>query len=217
MDADTREQWVRRFRDYLDTLDEDPDFGAPEEPDLFTLLAELAALKNEVKIESRQVKAALDQFGELFDGLRQANSLLDEELKRQRKQASSEVREAQRDLLLELVEVRDRLQAAEVQASGFRPGWLLRIGRLRDFISGMEDGLGMILRRFDEVLGRRGVRPLQTVDRPFDPHTMHATETVQRRDRAHGVVVSEIRAGFWQDDKLLRPAEVVVNKKDSNE
>lgn len=217
MDVETREQWVARFGDYLDTLDEHPQAEAPEEPDLFSLLAELAALKNEVKIESRQMKAALDQFRELFDGLHQANSRLEEDLKRQREQTSSEVREAQRDLLLELLDVRDRLQAAEVQARRFRPGWLARGRRVGDFSSGMKAGLSMLLRRFDEVLGRRGVRPLETIDRPFDPHTMHATETARHGDRAQGIVVGEIRAGFLQDDRLLRPAEVVVNKKDSKQ
>ncbi len=34
----------------------------------------------------------------------------------------------------------------------------------------------MNLRRLDETLLRRGVRPLAALGQPFDPHTMHAAE-----------------------------------------
>jgi hypothetical protein len=85
MDEAAREQLVARFRAYLETAAtgaEEPDQAAA--PDLFTLLAEVAALKAEVKVESRQVKAALDQFRELFDLLRQSHGRLEEELDRAR-------------------------------------------------------------------------------------------------------------------------------------
>ena len=52
MDAATREQLLGRFSAYLDGLDDgapdDAATAAPAAPDLFTLLAQLAALKNDV-------------------------------------------------------------------------------------------------------------------------------------------------------------------------
>ena len=51
--------------------------------------AELAALKNEVKLESRQVKTALEQFRELFDTLQRANTRLGEELNQQREREAN--------------------------------------------------------------------------------------------------------------------------------
>ena len=75
---------LARLASYLEQQDQAdtaaPTAGVAEAPDLFTLLSELAALRNEVKIESRQVKAALDQFGELFDLLRDAHRRLQDDL-----------------------------------------------------------------------------------------------------------------------------------------
>lgn len=216
MEPAVTEQLVARFRDYLDGVGEIPLERDAAAPDLFTLLAELAALKNEVKIESRQVKTALDEFRGLFDTLRQANQRLDSELGQQRGEKIRERQDAERDLLLELLDLRDRMQAGRDQARRFRPGWLARRGGVREFVNAIAEGQAMSLRRLDEILIRRGVRPLHALDRRFDPRTMHAAETAGDPQRDDGQVVGEIRTGFLHHDRLLRPAEVIVNKKDSN-
>ena len=68
------------------------------------------------------------------------------------------------------------------------------------------------LRRLDEILVRRGVRPLPALEEVFDPHTMHAAELAKDPDRADGIVVGELRKGFLYNDDLLRSADVVVNR-----
>jgi len=214
MDEHAKEQLLIRFRAYLEAADLVAEEGAPagDGPDLFTLLAELAGLKAEVKVESRQVKAALDQFRELFDLLRQAQQRLEEDLGRQQGREAGDRQNAERDLLLELLDLRDRLQAGLDQGLGYRPGWLARRGGAETFVAGMSEGLGMNLRRLDDILHRRGVRPIPVLDRPFDPQTMHAGEVTEDPARPEGQVVSERRRGFTQHDRLLRAAEVVVNK-----
>jgi molecular chaperone GrpE len=180
-------------------------------PDLFTLLAEVAALKNEVKLEARQVKSALDEFRSLFDALREANARLAEEQERRREQEQMAGQQAQTALLLALLDLRDRLQAGHEQALRFRPGWLT--GRsAASFVASMAEGMAMNLRRLDEILARREVRPLAVVGQSFDPRTMHAAELARDPDQPDGQVVSELRKGFTHGDRLLRAAEVVVNR-----
>ncbi len=213
MDEAVKDRLTARFRAYLDSTVEteanaEP-VGSPA-PDLFTLLAEVAALKNEVKLESRHVKSALDEFRGLFDELRQANARLANEQDRRREQERLAGQQAQKDLLLELLELRDRLQAGHDQAARFRPGWLK--GRAAGFIPSMAEGMAMNLRRLDETLNRRGVRPLRAMGQSFDPQTMHAAERTSDPSRGEGVVVEELRKGFLHQDRLLRPAEVVVNQ-----
>ena len=185
MDATAKEQLIERFRAYLEASDvpaAEP--REAESPDLYTLLAEQAALKNEVKLESRQIKTALDQFRELFDALRQTNTRLGEELERQQQSAQNQQREAERTLLLELLELRDRLRAGHEQARRYRPGFLARRGDAGAFVAGMADGSAMNLARLDDILARRGVSPLSSVGRTFDPHTMHASEIVREAGRS---------------------------------
>jgi molecular chaperone GrpE len=222
MDEATKDALTAQFRAYLDQSDADETVaeadgmaGAAEPaPDLFTLLAELAALKNEVKLESRQVKNALDQFRELFDTLRDTQARLADEQQQRCEQARAADRRDAKDLLLELLDLRDRIQAGQTQAARFHPGWISRRRRAPMLIAGLADGMGMNLRRLDEILARRGVRPLPAVGRPFDPRSMHAAELANDPERPNGQVVAELRPGWMLRDELLRPAEVVVNRTD---
>jgi molecular chaperone GrpE len=215
MDLAAREQLLTRVAAYLDSVgDGEPDDqGEPEAaPDLFTLLAELGALKAEVKVESRQVKGALDQFREAFDLVRQAQVRL-EDGQAQRIEAERRAREeAERDLLLELLDLRDRLQAGLDQARRYRPGWLARRGGADAFVGAMAEGVAMNLKRLDDTLARRGVKPLRVLGLRFDPMTMHAAEAGLDPALADGLVLAELRRGFSRGERLLRPAEVVVNR-----
>jgi len=204
------EQLVARLRALLETpegIDEEP-----AAPDLFTLLAELAALKSEVKIESRQVKSALEQFGALFDTLKLTNERQVGELAACREAARAQAREAERGLFLELLDVRDRLADGHAHARGYRPGWLARRSGADRFVAAMADGLEMNLRRLDETLLRRDVRPIPALDRRFDPRLMSAVEVVASAAHRPNEVVAEVRRGYRRGDELLRVAEVVVNK-----
>lgn len=216
MDAAARERLLARFSAYLETVEAEPSETAVDSPDLYTLLAELSALKGEVKIESRQVKAALDQFGALFDTLRADNARLADDLARQREREVLQRRDAERDLLLDLLDLRDRLQAGHEQARRYRPGWLARRGGAARFVGDLAQGMALTLRRLDEVLSRRGVRPVECLGQPFDPQTMHASGTRHDPGREPGRVLEELRQGFLQQGRLLRAAEVIVNKGDAD-
>jgi len=119
--------------------------------------------------------------------------------------------QAQKELLLDLLDLRDRLQAGHDQAVRFRPGRLGGHSAVR-FVASMAEGMAMNLRWLDETLARRGVRPLAVLGQPFDPHTMHVAELSDDPTQARGLVVGELRKGFHYQDQLLRSAEVVVNR-----
>jgi molecular chaperone GrpE len=59
MDESKKAELLTEFETYLQSVDEIEDTNTT---DLFALFTELAALRNEVKLESRQVKKALDMF-----------------------------------------------------------------------------------------------------------------------------------------------------------
>ena len=212
MDEAAKEQLTARFRAYLDGAAEPgTDTEDQSVPDLFTLLAEVAALKNEVKLESRNVKSALDEFRGLYAALREANTRLADEQARCREQEQALGQQEKKELLLDLLGLRDRLQAGHDQAVRFRPPRFAVRSSVR-FVASMAEGMAMNLRRLDEILARRGIRPLPALEKTFDPHTMHAAELAKDPDRAEGVVVGELRKGFLYNDSLLRSAEVVVNR-----
>jgi molecular chaperone GrpE len=213
MDPELRDRLLQRFGQYLDSAP--PGLGEPSQPereiDLFTLFTELAALKNEVKLESRQVRRAVEHSQELIDGLREGNQQVRNELTR-RRQAQDEVRQAaERPLLLELLELRDRIEAALNSVRDYRPG-ALSARKTNRFLAGVGEGMEISLRRLDGLLTRYQVRALDSVGRRMDPDTMQAVAIENREDQEDGVVLAELRKGFLRAGEVLRLAEVVVNK-----
>lgn len=214
MDEAVKAQLLDSFSTYLDGIDAlagaDSDSDTASAPDLFTLLSELSALGNEVKLQARQFKSTLDEQRARFDALRDANARVDAEQTRRRELEQAAEQRTRQDLLLELIELRDRLGAGHEQALRFRPGWLG--GDSKAFVGSMAEGMAINLRRLDETLARRGVRRFPVLGRPFDPHRMHAAELARDPSRPVGEVVKELRRGYLHHDKLLRPADVMVNR-----
>jgi molecular chaperone GrpE (heat shock protein) len=79
-------------------------------------------------------------------------------------------------------------------------------------------GLELVRERLFETLAMEGVEPLEAMGQPFDPHLHVALDTVRARDDApSGTVVSELRRGYAVGDRVLRYAEVVVARAESQD
>src|SRR6516162_9252275 len=103
---------------YLDGLDHDESGEVPataeearEEADLFSVFVELAGLRNEVRTQSRLVKEALDQFRGVFDTLQSSHAAMAQELNRARKASGDQERALLKPLLVDMIDIRDRLAA----------------------------------------------------------------------------------------------------------
>ncbi len=76
------------------------------------------------------------------------------------------------------------------------------------------DGLELVRERLLAVLAGEGVRPLDVLDRPFDPYrhvALALADPAAYPDAAPGVVVGEQRRGYLAGGgQVLRFAEVVV-------
>jgi molecular chaperone GrpE len=218
VDQPIKESLLDRFRTYLDGLDDNELGGAPaaldetgEATDLFSVFVELAATRNEARTQSRLIKDALDQFRTVFDTLQSSHAAMEQELKDARARSREQMRAALRPLLLDIIDVRDRLAAG--LASGAPPrskNWYKRWLRKAPESDPWRDGMSMTLRRLDQLLADRRVTPIQTIDRPFTPSLARVVATIDDPTIVDGLVVAESRTGFTWEDELLRPAEVKV-------
>jgi len=213
VDDSIKQALLSRFQAYLDTAETAAPEPRAETADLYSLFVEVAGLRSEVRTESRLVKEALDQFHGVFDMLQASQGNLQQELDRARSAARDQADAALRPLLLDVVDLRDRLLAALKLAGTARPGWAGRL--LRRPASGGEawqEGLRMTVRRLDQALLDRRVVPMQLAGLPFDPRRARVVATSADSSAADGTVLEEVRAGFLWDDQVLRTAEVVVSK-----
>ena len=218
MDDSIKQALIDRFRGYLDMAQdgEEPPDDPGETADLFSVLVEMAALRSEVRTESRLVKEALEQFRGVFDTLQASQATLQRELDRARTETRDQAQSALRPLLLDVIDLRDRLVAALTLSAAARPRWRDRLWRRdRSGVAAWQEGLRMTLRRLDQVLLDRRVVATQLAGLPFDPRLARAIGTAADSSVAEGTVIKEVRAGFLWDDQVLRTAEVIVSKGDA--
>jgi len=219
LDPAQKESMLEEFRAYLDEwvesdVEESDTEASDAKVDLHSLLVEMATLKNEIRLESRQFKAMLEEMRQFGEVLREQNERLNRDLERSREQAAVGKRQAERGLLLGLLDLRDRLAAGVDAGAAHRPGLLARLAPAETrFADSLAQGLALTLRRADELLAGHQVRPLEAIGLALDPHRMRAVGVEAAPDQPDGQVLREVLRGFYQHGELLRAAEVIVNKK----
>ena len=188
---------------------------AVDQPDLTALFSDLAGLKTEVKAESRQFKATLDTLSEAVDILKTDNQALAAELAAANERAQQQRKEVERGMLLELVDIYDRLGDGYKALQNYRPvDALFNHSKKQDvrFIESFTQGQEITLKRLEQLLQRRRVFAIDCVGKPFDARTMTTIAVGNDPTFDNAVVLEELRKGFLFDDQVLRLAEVKVNK-----
>ncbi len=185
------------------------------QPDLKTVLAEISALKTEVKAESRQYKNSLDSLDSALKNLQEDNRVLAEQLAQSKLRLETEQHKIMRTMLLEMLELYDRLSDGMAILKKYHPvKTLFKSSRKKDIrvINRFKEGQGITIRRLEQLLWQYKVRPIECVGKLFDPEKMHAVATAFDSTKDNGKVLEELRKGFLLRDQVLRLAEVKVNK-----
>jgi molecular chaperone GrpE len=74
------------------------------------------------------------------------------------------------------------------------------------------EGVTLTERELINILERHGIKRLNPKDEPFNPHLHQAMMEIPRGDVAPGTIVQVFQAGYTIEDRVLRPAMVVVAK-----
>ena len=74
------------------------------------------------------------------------------------------------------------------------------------------EGVTLTERELINILERHGIKRLNPKDEPFNPHLDQAMMEIPRGDVAPGTIVQVFQAGYTIEDRVLRPAMVVVAK-----
>jgi len=211
--AVNKTQLITAFSQFIDTCDL---ATADEEKaiDLYTLFAELAALKVAVKQDARQTRRALDEFKQLFESLAANNTHLQSLLSEIRQAKVAQQDKLLRPLLLDLIEIHDRLinNIAHLPGNQIlkrRKLWHRSCQKPADHSL---EALSLLVKHIEQRLADHQVSMIQTIGKILNPVWMQVVSTEQDPNKANNIVIQEFRRGYLWEDEVLRYAEVSINK-----
>lgn len=74
------------------------------------------------------------------------------------------------------------------------------------------EGVRMTLKAFADTLEKFGCKAFESVGKPFDPNFHEAVMQQESSEEPENTVLQEFRRGYTLNERLLRPAMVVVSK-----
>ena len=80
-------------------------------------------------------------------------------------------------------------------------------------LEALRDGVDLTLKGLMNVLEKAGVEEVKAVGAPFDPNFHEAVSEQEDDLAAPGTVLKELQKGYLLNQRLIRPAMVIVNKK----
>ncbi len=179
--------------------------------DLYTLLMEFTALRQEIKFQNREQNNTLRIQQFFIDSLKETLKLLKDRTSKLEKLEERIRMASEKKAILPFLDIRDGLirglKAAKAAAASKR----LFVRPPRG-IEGIVEGYEMAMRRFDRALTYVGITPVTALGRPFDPATMRAVGQGNDPQKEAGIVIEEQVGGFVRQDEVIRTAEVIVNK-----
>jgi molecular chaperone GrpE len=159
--------------------------------------------KEKLRKKEAEVKHLRKELDELKESYLRKLADMENLRKRLEREKSEYQQYALSGLLLELLGVVDNFERALQSAPADTDGKTFR------------EGIELILRMFQNLLAKNGVRPIVIEGRAFDP-TFHHAMTVEESDRVpEPEIEEELQKGYMHHDRLLRPTlvKVLVPKK----
>jgi molecular chaperone GrpE len=157
-----------------------------------------------VSIDAAELETLRKQAAEraqYLDLLQRARAEFENYQKRNQRERDQERRYFQGALILELLPVFDNLDratAAAQQAGEKGP---------------LADGVLMVQSQFLELLKRNNITRIDALGKPFDPNLHQAVMQRPTDEAEPNTVLQVLEQGFMNQDRVLRPAKVIVSAK----
>jgi len=154
--------------------------------------------------EPKDADAKDKEIAELKDKYLRALAEHENARRRIRQQSEDSVKRQKENLIRDLLPIVDNLERAVEAAKGKGDG------------KSIIEGVQMVLASLMDLLKANGALPMKSVGEQFDPNKHEAADHVPHSAHPANTVVSEFHRGYLMNDKVLRPARVVVSKGDGD-
>ncbi len=162
--------------------------------------AEIETLKAELEMSLSRGRDLMQKLKDEHEKMLRAAADLENFKKRAQKEKEEVQKFGIEKLLKDFLPIFDNYDRALEHAKG--PG---------DFDS-LKKGVEMMRKLFEDTLGKHQVKSFSSKGKPFDPNLHEAMTAAETNDLPPNHVFSEVLRGFTLNDRLVRPALVVVSK-----
>ena len=161
--------------------------------------AEQAAADNEQSPLAAELEAVQTELAKLREDTLRDRADLENQRKRLERERDMARKFANERLLSDLLPVIDSLEAGLVAAGD---------------VTALRQGIELTLRQLLKVTADNGLVVVDPAGQPFNPEHHQAMSTVDSAEHPPGHVVQVYQKGWLLNDRLLRPALVVVARQD---
>jgi len=158
--------------------------------------------KEETQIELLKERLAKseEQAKELEDRLLRLAAEFDNYKKRMAKEFGYLIKNANENLMLQLLDTLDNFQRA------------LDSGKTSNDYENFHKGVELIYNHLKEILTKEGLKEIEVLGKPFDPNFHEAVTQAESDEYDEGIIMDEISKGYMLNDRLLRASKVMVSK-----
>jgi molecular chaperone GrpE len=164
------------------------------------LAKELESTKAMLEIATEKSRELLGKLKEEHERTLRAMADLENYKKRAAKEREEMQRFGNEKLLKDFLPVVDNFDRA------------LEHARSSGDMKSLETGVAMVRKLFEDALAKHGVKAFDAVGKPFDPNFHEAMGQMETKDALPNTVMKELVRGFTLNDRLVRPALVMVAK-----
>lgn len=161
---------------------------------------EIESLKAQLELSMGRGRDMMQKLKDEHEKMLRAAADLENYKKRAQKEKEEVQKFGSEKLLKDLLPVFDNFDRALEHANS-----------ASDFDS-FKKGVQMIRKQFEDSLGKHGVRAFSAKGEVFDPTRHEAMSAAETTDMPPNHVFSEVLRGFTLNDRLVRPALVVVSR-----
>jgi molecular chaperone GrpE len=204
-----RQALTQQLLDYIQTAPETPDYisEAPaqlETFDPYQFVGEWIALRQEIKQQNKLIQATPtvvpapqpEPDNGLLRDLLPVMDALDQAIAHCQTQIDAPPPEKPRNFWTQ-----------------FFPAPEPKLDRLTEALSSNQAGIELIRRSLLDLLQKRQIKQIPALDLPFDSQCMYAIAQQASDTAPVNTVIQEVVRGYWQGDRILREAQVIVASK----
>lgn len=148
----------------------------------------------------KKIKGIQESVEKNFDLYIRSQAEMDNIKKRFQKEKGELIKFSNESLIKQILPVMDNLEKAIIHAQE------------NDSYQALLEGVGLTLRGLKGVLVKGGMEEVKAVGEAFDPNFHEAISVQKDNSIQSGTVLKELQKGYTLNNRLIRPALVVVSK-----